>query len=37
MLTINADAHPLMRQFHRPGEEKRSLVAIDEERAGAVV
>lgn len=33
MLTINADAHPLMRQFHRPGEEKRSLVAIDEERA----
>lgn len=33
MLTINADAHPLMRQFHRPGEEKRSLVVIDEARA----
>ena len=33
MLTINADAHPLMRQFHRPGEEKRSLVVIDAARA----
>lgn len=32
MLTINADAHPLMRRFHRPGEEKRSLVVIDEAR-----
>lgn len=32
MLTINADAHPLMRQFHRPGEEKRSLVVLDESR-----
>ena len=29
MLTINADAHPLMRRFHRPGEEKRSLVVVD--------
>lgn len=33
MLTINADAHPLMRRFHRPGDEKRSLVVIDPERA----
>lgn len=30
MLTINADAHPLMRQFHAPGDEKRSLVVIGE-------
>jgi putative SOS response-associated peptidase YedK len=29
MLTINADAHPLMRQFHKHGDEKRSLVVID--------
>ena len=28
MLTINADEHPVMRQFHRPGEEKRTPVAI---------
>ena len=32
MLTINADAHPLMRQFHQPGEEKRSVVVIDDGR-----
>lgn len=30
MLTINADQHPLMRRFHRPGEEKRSVAVIDE-------
>ena len=29
MLTINADAHPLMARFHKPGDEKRSLVVID--------
>lgn len=28
MLTINADGHPLMGQFHRPGDERRSLVVI---------
>lgn len=33
MLTINADAHPLMRRFHKPGDEKRSLVVIDPARA----
>ena len=33
MLTINADADPLMRQFHRPGEEKRSLVVVDPARS----
>lgn len=30
-LTINADEHPLMRRFHRPGDEKRSLVIIPRE------
>ena len=28
MLTVNADAHPLMRRFHRPGEEKRMVVIL---------
>ena len=28
MLTINADAHPLMRRFHKPGDEKRSVVIL---------
>ena|SRR5450830_759099 len=27
-LTINADDHLLMRRFHRPGDEKRSLVIV---------
>lgn len=27
-ITINADAHPLMRRLHKPGDEKRSLVII---------
>ena len=27
-ITINADEHPLMRRFHRPGDEKRSLVIL---------
>jgi putative SOS response-associated peptidase YedK len=30
MLTINADAHPLMRQFHKPDDEKRMVVTLDE-------
>lgn len=29
MLTINADEHPLMRRFHKPGEEKRMIVVIE--------
>lgn len=29
MLTINADAHPVMNHFHRPGDEKRMPVIID--------
>ena len=28
MLTINADAHPLMQQYHKPGEEKRMVVVL---------
>jgi len=28
MLTINADDHPLMRRFHKPEDEKRSVVVI---------
>lgn len=27
-ITINADEHPLMRRFHKPGDEKRSLVIL---------
>lgn len=30
MLTVNADAHPFMRRFHKPGDEKRSVVVLDE-------
>ena len=28
MLTINADDHPLMKQFHKPGDEKRMVVIL---------
>ncbi|HEX7645302.1 MAG TPA: SOS response-associated peptidase family protein [Burkholderiaceae bacterium] len=27
-LTVNADEHPLMRRFHKPGDEKRALVVV---------
>lgn len=30
MLTINADEHPLMRRFHKPGDEKRSVVVLED-------
>ncbi len=30
MLTINADNHPLMSHFHRPEDEKRTIVVIPE-------
>lgn len=30
-LTINADAHPLMQRFHKPGDEKRALVIVPQE------
>ncbi|MFN3415899.1 MAG: SOS response-associated peptidase [Caldimonas sp.] len=29
MLTVNADDHPLMRRFHKPGDEKRMVVILD--------
>ena len=29
LLTVNADDHPVMGRFHPPGDEKRSIVAID--------
>jgi putative SOS response-associated peptidase YedK len=28
MLTVNADNHPLMKRFHKPGDEKRSVVIV---------
>ena len=30
MLTVNADEHPLMKNFHRPEDEKRMVVVLDE-------
>lgn len=27
-ITVNADEHPLLKRFHKPGDEKRSLVII---------
>lgn len=32
MLTINADSHGLMRNFHRPEDEKRMVVVLPEDR-----
>lgn len=32
MLTINADAHPLMRTYHKPDDEKRMVVILPEDR-----
>jgi putative SOS response-associated peptidase YedK len=32
MLTINADAHEVMRNFHKPEDEKRMVVILPEER-----
>lgn len=31
MLTINADNHPFMKQFHKPEDEKRSIIVIPDE------
>ena len=31
MLTINADNHPFMSKFHKPEDEKRSIVVIEPE------
>ena len=30
MLTINADEHPMMKQFHKPTDEKRMVVILPE-------
>jgi putative SOS response-associated peptidase YedK len=32
LLTINADPHPLMQQFHKPGDEKRMIVILPPDR-----
>jgi putative SOS response-associated peptidase YedK len=29
MLTVNADGHPVMGRFHRPEDEKRSIVVLE--------
>jgi putative SOS response-associated peptidase YedK len=34
MLTVNADEHPLMKRFHKPGDEKRSVVIVSPDRYG---
>lgn len=31
MLTINTDQHPFMREFHKPTDEKRSIIVIPED------
>lgn len=31
MLIVNADEHPIMRQFHKAGDEKRTTVIIQPE------
>lgn len=32
MLTVNATDHPLMRLFHKPGDERRTVVILSVER-----
>ena len=32
MLTVNADQHPFMRQFHKPEDEKRMIVILPRDR-----
>jgi len=34
MLTINADSHPVMNQFHKPTDEKRMVVVLPEAAYG---
>jgi putative SOS response-associated peptidase YedK len=34
MLTVNADGHPVMQRFHKPGEEKRMVVVLDPQDYG---
>ncbi len=35
LLTLNADGHPLMGRFHKPGDEKRSLAVLAPAQWGA--
>lgn len=35
MLTVNAAEHPVMSRFHKPGNEKRSVVMLTDEQIGA--
>jgi putative SOS response-associated peptidase YedK len=35
MLTINADSHTVMNQFHKPTDEKRMVVILPDDRYGA--
>lgn len=35
MLTINADEHPLMQRFHKPGDEKRMVVILEPDQYDA--
>jgi putative SOS response-associated peptidase YedK len=35
MLTVNADGHPVYKQFHRPGDEKRMIAILDPADYGA--
>lgn len=35
MLTVNADGHPVMQRFHKPGDEKRMVVILAPEDYGA--
>lgn len=35
MLTINADSHTVMNQFHKPTDEKRMVVILPDERYAA--
>ncbi len=32
MITVNADSHPVMSQFHKPGEEKRMVLMLTKEQ-----
>lgn len=32
LLTVNADKHPVMNRFHRPGDEKRSVVMLPDDQ-----
>lgn len=31
MLTVNADSHPVMKHFHKPNDEKRSIVVLQDQ------